>query len=188
MIKKRIGWIVLLLGCVLLIMGFIFEMILAGIPYQDPTPALTQKYLNYVLVAYTLYKAGIPIASLGLIIIIVLKLKKHKPNRKKEPSEDDILNKAMDLCLEFGENWRKPVDVRLQKLYPDISQDKAKEIDVFIRKTRDEIHEMIEQFYLSKMPNEEMKKRMKDKFPFLNNKNLGHLHSQGIYYAWKDNG
>ena len=139
MIKKRIGRFVLLLGIVLLIMGFIFEMILAGIPYQDPTPELTQKYMNYVFVAHILYKVGIPIVLLGLITIIAIKLKKHQPNRKKEPSEDDILNKAMDLCLEFGENWRKPVDVRLQKLYPDISQEKAKEIDVFVRKTRDEI-------------------------------------------------
>lgn len=52
--------------------------------------------------------------------------------KHKETTENDIFNIAMDLSLEWGENWLAPVDKRLQKIEPNISHDKAKEIDVFI--------------------------------------------------------
>lgn len=58
MIKKTSGLILILLGVLSLIIGFIYHVGLAGIPYQDPTPELTEKYMHYQSIGYTFYKIG----------------------------------------------------------------------------------------------------------------------------------
>jgi hypothetical protein len=57
---------VLLFGC-----GFVYDVLFAGIPYQDPTPALQQQYAANAAVAQTLYTLGIWIIVLGALISLV---------------------------------------------------------------------------------------------------------------------
>ena len=103
-------------------------------------------------------------------------------------SENDILNVAMNLTLEWGKNWLSPVDDRLKGFFPNIGDDKAKRIDTYIKETRNDIFNIIEQYYLKELSDTQMKLKIKDKYPFMNNDNYTRLLSQGMYYAWKDNG
>ncbi|MCX7747744.1 MAG: hypothetical protein N2645_12785 [Clostridia bacterium] len=82
MVMRRFGLFIIILGVVLILLGFIYEGILAGIPYQDPTPELLQKYMHYVNIGQTFYKFAFPMLLAGLLIILIQKilklLKKHR--------------------------------------------------------------------------------------------------------------
>jgi predicted phage tail protein len=82
MVKRRFGLFTIILGAILIVLGFIYEGILAGIPYQDPTTELLQKYMHYVNIGQTLYKFGIPLLFAGLLIALIQKiikpLNKHR--------------------------------------------------------------------------------------------------------------
>lgn len=106
----------------------------------------------------------------------------------KEIKENDILNVAMNLSLEWGENWLRPVDERLKAIFKSINDDEAKRIDIFIREAREDIFKMVEQHYLKELSEEQLKLNLKEKYSFLNDDNYKRLLSQGMYYAWKDNG
>jgi hypothetical protein len=74
MIKKMLGLFIVIFGAVLIVLGFIFEGILAGIPYQDPPPEILHKYMVYVNIGQTFYKLGFPLLLAGLLIILVQKI------------------------------------------------------------------------------------------------------------------
>lgn len=82
MVKRRFGLFIIILGAVLIVLGFIYEGILAGIPYQDPTPQLLQKYMHYVNIGHFFYKVGFPVLIAGLLIILFQKILKL-PNKHK---------------------------------------------------------------------------------------------------------
>lgn len=94
----------------------------------------------------------------------------------------------MNLSLEWGENWLRPVDERLKAIFKSINDDEAKRIDIFIREAREDIFKMVEQHYLKELSEEQLKLNLKEKYSFLNDDNYKRLLSQGMYYAWKDNG
>lgn len=106
----------------------------------------------------------------------------------REVKVNDILNIAMNLSLEWGENWLIPVDERLRAIVPNISVEEAKRVDIFIRDAREDIFKVVEQHYLKEITEMQLKSIVKEKYPFLNDDNYKRLLGQGMYYAWKDNG
>lgn len=79
-IKKRFGLFIIILGVVLIVIGVIYQDFMAGIPYQDPTPELQQKYNNYVNTGRTFYKFGFPVFLAGLLIMLIQKILKFLKN------------------------------------------------------------------------------------------------------------
>jgi len=65
------------LGVIIIIAGFVYDVIFAGIPYQDPTPAMLASYNFHVQVASIIRWSGVLISATGLIIAF---LKKRKQN------------------------------------------------------------------------------------------------------------
>ena len=74
MIKKKIGLILLIVGALIVVFGFVYDVMFAGIPYQDPTPELTQKYVYNVSIAYAFYKAGFIVSITGILVILFQRL------------------------------------------------------------------------------------------------------------------
>ena len=68
--KKNWPFYLLSIGIVLLICGFIYDVMFAGIPYQDPTPVLQANYDRHSGIASSIMKAGAGIFSLGLVSLI----------------------------------------------------------------------------------------------------------------------
>jgi hypothetical protein len=68
---RKLFLALILLGGFLFACGFLYDVLFAGIPYQDPTPALSNQYAAHRLVASLLYRAGgflsLAGAALGLI-------------------------------------------------------------------------------------------------------------------------
>ena len=70
-LTRHIGPVVIGVGLLFLGGGFIFDVLFAGIPYQDPPPALQQQYASNAAIAQALYALGGLIILLGLVISIV---------------------------------------------------------------------------------------------------------------------
>ena len=58
---RRSSWPVVLVatGLLLIAGGFIYDVLFAGIPYQDPTPEMSARYDLHSRVASVVYLAGV---------------------------------------------------------------------------------------------------------------------------------
>lgn len=100
--------------------------------------------------------------------------------------ENEIVNVAMALSLEWGENFHKPIQDRLLARYPEVSRECADELDKFCR----EVQSFAFGLYYDEVMNGNdsgagVSLKIKKRYPFLNQANLGMLNTQGLYYAHK---
>ena len=75
-----------LVGIVIVMSGFVYDVLFAGIPYQDPTPELQARYDFHSAVAGWFYKTGGILFLVGLIAIPII-LKKTKQTGANKASE-----------------------------------------------------------------------------------------------------
>jgi hypothetical protein len=68
-----------ILGIFLFFVGFTYDIIFAGIPYQDPTPELQANYVFHSNIASGIYLLGGILFLFGIILIPVILL-----NRKRK--------------------------------------------------------------------------------------------------------
>ena len=68
----------LVLGIIIILAGFAYDIIFAGIPYQDPTPVLLASYNFHAQVASIIRWSGLLISATGSAIAL-LKKAKGKP-------------------------------------------------------------------------------------------------------------
>src|SRR5690349_17195225 len=99
-----------------------------------------------------------------------------------------ILNTALAMSLEWGENFHKPIQDRLRKAYPTLSQAEADEFDSLCREIMYYAFGQIERAYVKEITGEEATANITSRYSLLNAENMSTLWSQGQYYAWKDNG
>ena len=55
-------------GLLLVVGGFIYDTIFAGIPYQDPTPEMSTNYARHSHIASTIRWCGVGIILLGIFL------------------------------------------------------------------------------------------------------------------------
>ena len=68
-----------LLGLFMVFTGFTYEVLFAGIPFQDPTQELQAQYDFHSSIANICYKTGGVVLLLGLVLIpIIWKITKKK--------------------------------------------------------------------------------------------------------------
>jgi len=70
--------VLLISGLAILFAGFIYDVLFAGIPYQDPTPAMTAGYDLHSWVASMICWSGWGIFMLGGGIMTVRYFKRHR--------------------------------------------------------------------------------------------------------------
>lgn len=81
-ILYKIRFIPLIIGITVIIVGFYYSVIKAGIPYQDPPPELLEKYMFYMSIGENLMSIGFSISIVSIILLIILKIVKSKLIRK----------------------------------------------------------------------------------------------------------
>lgn len=81
-IAIKLRFIPLFIGIVTLIVGFYYSAIKAGVPYQDPTPEMTEKYTHYMNIGDTLMLIGFIAIVIATIFLIVLKIINKNISRK----------------------------------------------------------------------------------------------------------
>jgi hypothetical protein len=58
-------------GLLLLAGGFVYDVIYAGIPYQDPTPEMSARYAFHARVASIIYLTGTGVFVVGSVAGII---------------------------------------------------------------------------------------------------------------------
>jgi hypothetical protein len=58
-------------GPFLLAAGFLYDLFLAGIPYQDPTPEMTASYDRHSAIATVIYCCGALVLLAGITAVMV---------------------------------------------------------------------------------------------------------------------
>lgn len=75
---------VLLLGVVVILAGFAYDVIFAGIPYQDPTPELAARYALHSGIAKAIRGAGGIFFGLGLLVLLARLISSRLKREKKD--------------------------------------------------------------------------------------------------------
>ena len=57
--------VLLIFGIIIIFIGFVYDVLFAGIPYQDPTPALQARYDFHSQIASIIRWSGLGICMLG---------------------------------------------------------------------------------------------------------------------------
>lgn len=108
---------------------------------------------------------------------------------------DEILNVGLSLALEWGENWLRPIQERLARLYPNLRSDQLDECNSTCQSVMKLSNKLIlssTTLQLSMAKGEGLQTGQKEwemailkSYPWINKENLGQLFSQGMYYAMK---
>jgi hypothetical protein len=117
--------------------------------------------------------------------------KSRKTSEPAGSSRDTLLNKGLDLAMEGGENWLKPIQDRLALQHPELSQSELDEVNDICHAAMKFGHDCVYDLALKSGKNtkrEDFEPLMRVRSPWVDPKNLSHLFSQGMYYAWKDTG
>jgi hypothetical protein len=103
-----------------------------------------------------------------------------------------ILNEGLELAMEFGPNWLKPIQSRLAARHPELS---TAELDAYEAACRAAMNFGHRQAYDLLAAGDEatastvqnrFERVMQQHHPWISPRTLTHLYSQGRYYAWKD--
>jgi len=70
MMKQHWPLIAVTSGITIILIGFVYDVLFAGIPYQDPTPALAARYEFHSQVASIIRWSGLIISMIGGIAAI----------------------------------------------------------------------------------------------------------------------
>jgi len=120
--------------------------------------------------------------------ILRILLVRRKPTLKSG-NENLLNNYALELAQEWGKYWLKPIQERMGKAYPQLSIDELNRYNEIAQETMKYSHDLVysttnEQG--KKISKLEWKKNILSRYPWVDSRNLSHLFSTGMYYAWKD--
>ena len=98
----------------------------------------------------------------------------------------ELLNLALDMSLEWGENWFQPINERIRAAHPELSADDAQTLDDWCVEAREFAYAEVEKWVTLEVENKaaQAMETTRQKYPQINEPNLSHLYGQGMYYAW----
>jgi hypothetical protein len=99
------------------------------------------------------------------------------------------MNYALDLAQEWGEEWLKPIQGRLQKAYPHMSQAELDRLNSVAQDAMKYGHDLV--YSMAEKDGKDInqsawRETFASRYSWVDEKNLKHLFSTGKYYAWKD--
>ena len=113
------------------------------------------------------------------------------PFRKRQYTEESILNEALHLAMDWGKDWLQPIQSRLGKAYPKLSQSELDSYNAIAQESmrfgNSQVYSMAEKEG-SGVSQELFSAVFRAKYSWANDKNISRCFSQGMYYAWKDLG
>lgn len=97
--------------------------------------------------------------------------------------DPDVLNAALELATEWGENFRKPIVERLKGRFPDLTEIELDEIEAFVRKAESRIYEIAEMEERGEILEADITRIAAKEFPWMDRGHIGRLKNIGMYYA-----
>jgi hypothetical protein len=96
---------------------------------------------------------------------------------------DKILNIALEIKTEWGENFRKPIDERILQKFPDLTSAEISELDKIAGEAESFIYHLAELELNGEILESNILENARQKFLWLNDANLFRLKNIGMYYA-----
>jgi hypothetical protein len=101
------------------------------------------------------------------------------------------LNVGLDMAMEFGQNWLRPIQERLHARFPKLSET---DLDAYNEQCQAAMkfgHLELRECWRAASSQKDaafqlFRQRVLAAHPWVSAANLDHLFSQGCYYAWKD--
>ncbi len=98
---------------------------------------------------------------------------------------DELLNDALELVTEWGENFGKPIDERILRAHPGLSPADIAELTKRAREAEYYIYKLAEQELDGIITESDIIPEAKKKFAWLDGSNAGRLKNIGMFYARK---
>ncbi|MCC6279638.1 MAG: hypothetical protein IT262_03495, partial [Saprospiraceae bacterium] len=95
----------------------------------------------------------------------------------------DLPNQALDLCLEWGEMFNQPTQERMMQRHPDLTQEKADELDRLAREVRSFVYDLCQQEYEGEIEESKLHLLTRRKYPWVSDTNFYRMKNVGMYYA-----
>ena len=104
--------------------------------------------------------------------------------------KEDILNAGLHLAMEWGEDWLKPIQARLARAYPSLSGAELDEYEGACREAMEFGHAEVSRTWTlvgnaEKEAFDRFNAAIRVRYPWIDDKNVGRLFSQGTYYFHK---
>lgn len=98
---------------------------------------------------------------------------------------DEVLNDAMEMSVEWGENYRQPIYERLHKKYPEISAEQAEKIQKHCREAESYIYALGEKELNGEITDADIVPLAQRKYPWVKAKHWHRLKNIAMFYARK---
>ncbi len=100
------------------------------------------------------------------------------PNQPVDVSHfaPELLNRALDLSLEWGENWMKPINERIRAAYPELTEADSQTLNSWCAEASKFAHAKVEKWYALEVEDKAAKamETTRQKYPQINEHNLSH--------------
>lgn len=106
-----------------------------------------------------------------------------KPHHRGDTFSDELLNYALKLTTEWGENYGKPINERILRLFPELSDDEINQLTKLSREAEYYIYDLATQELDGKIHENEIIPLAREKFTWLDRENTARLANIGMYYA-----
>lgn len=104
------------------------------------------------------------------------------PNLMNE-LDAEVLNVALELATEWGENFRKPIGDRMRKRFPDLTEDDITEAERYAKQAESRIYTLAEMEERGEISENDITRLAAEEFPWLDGSHIGRLKNIGMYYA-----
>jgi len=98
---------------------------------------------------------------------------------------DELMNKALELTTEWGENFYKPINERILRFYPDLTDDQIDRLTKLSREAESYIYALAERELNGEIGEFDIPKLAAEKYAWLSNYNASRLTNIGMFYARK---
>ncbi len=106
-----------------------------------------------------------------------------KPHHRGDAFSDELLNYALKLTTEWGENYGKPINERILRLFPELSDDETAALSKLAREAEYYIYDLAAQELDGKIREDQIVSLARAKFTWLDRENSARLANIGMYYA-----
>lgn len=97
----------------------------------------------------------------------------------------DMMNQALALATEWGENFRKPIDDRMSLKYPELESDEIARLKKLADEVESYICDLAERELAGEIGESDIILRARDRFPWVAEDQLRRITSIGMYWARK---
>ena len=95
----------------------------------------------------------------------------------------EILNAALELASEWGENFRKPIGERMKAKFPGLTDGEISEAESIAKTAESRIYELAEMEERGEISETDITRIAAEQFPWIDAGQIARLKNIGMYYA-----